>query len=184
MGTGHPLSEAFCAAFLRERRSEKAIHITAGRRHIYCHRFRVCICLHLATSTFHYVFTSFLLSISHNRKVRKRSRIQTDPKSLHFIIENFSPIGKPIMHLFHESFPVYRYIKRIEQGDGLHAVPLLNSLKNIQCICSVNGLCGLRLCGHGRRPCGRGPGGRFSRGAVPGPASRPRRSYPPVSSSD
>ena len=37
-----------------------ATHITDCPGHAYCHRFRVCVCLHRMTSTFHYVFTSFL----------------------------------------------------------------------------------------------------------------------------
>ena len=38
-----------------------AVHIMDRIHHTRCLRFRVGICLHLATSTFHYVFTSFLI---------------------------------------------------------------------------------------------------------------------------
>ena len=45
-----------------------AIHITDRPCRAYCHQFRVCVCFHRMTSTFHYVFTSFLCAF-HYKKI-------------------------------------------------------------------------------------------------------------------
>ena len=70
------------------------MHITDRPCHAYCHWFRVCVCFHRMTSTFHYVFTSFLCAF-HYKKILPNWQPVTQffVKKMNFQFRKFPPVN-------------------------------------------------------------------------------------------
>ena len=85
---------AACAGPQAPVQLNSAIHITDRPCHTYCHWFRVCVCFHRMTSTFHYVFTSFLCAF-HYKKILPNWQPVTQifVKKMNFQFRKFLPVN-------------------------------------------------------------------------------------------